>query len=80
MMKSPDLSIAASYDPEDFARLLHTGVAAGDRKVGLMTRISPARFGALTPQEVSALQGYLKARATPPIALADVTSKEPPLP
>jgi cytochrome c553 len=75
MMKSPDLSIVASYDPEDFTRLLHTGVAAGNRKVGLMTQIAPARFGALTPQEVSALQGYLKARAARQIAMADVTSK-----
>lgn len=79
-MKSPDLAIAASYDPEDFVRLLRTGVAAGDRKVGLMTQIAPARFGALTPQEVSALQGYLKARASQRIALADVTSKETPRP
>jgi len=75
MMKSPDLSIVASYDPEDFARLLHTGVAAGDRKVGLMTQIAPARFGGLSAQEVSALQGYLKARAARQIAMADVTSK-----
>jgi len=74
MMKSPDLSIVASYDPEDFARLLHTGVAAGDRKVGLMTQIAPARFGGLSQQEVSALQDYLKARAARQIAMADVTS------
>jgi cytochrome c553 len=80
MMKSPDLAIAASYDPEDFTRLLRTGVAAGDRKVGLMTQIAPARFGALTQQEVSALQGYLKARAAGRIALADVTSKGTPSP
>jgi len=74
MLKSPDLSIVASYDPEDFARLLHTGVAAGNRKVGLMTQVAPARFGGLSSQEISALQGYLKARAERQIARADVTS------
>ncbi|TAJ70094.1 MAG: c-type cytochrome [Phenylobacterium sp.] len=73
-MKSPDLSIVASYDPADFARLLRTGVAAGDRKVGLMTQIAPARFGGLSSDEISALQGYLKARAARQIAMADVTS------
>jgi cytochrome c553 len=79
-MKSPDLSIVASYDPEDFARLLHTGVAAGGRKVGLMTQIAPARFGGLSAQEVLALQGYLKARAERQIARADVTSTGTPQP
>lgn len=74
-MKSPDLSIVASYDPEDFERLLRTGVAAGDRRVGLMTQVAPARFGGLTSEEISALQGYLKARAARQIAVADVTSK-----
>lgn len=76
MMKAPDLSIVASYDPEDFARLLHTGVAAGGRKVGLMTQVAPARFGGLTPEEVAALQGYLKARALRQIARADATSAQ----
>jgi len=74
MTRAPDLMIAASYDPEDFARLLHTGIAAGNRKVGLMTQVAPARFGNLTPEEVAALQGYLKARAARQIAMADVTS------
>ncbi|WP_296597023.1 cytochrome c [Phenylobacterium sp.] len=75
LAKSPDLSIAASYDPEDFARLLHTGIAAGDRKLGLMSQIAPVRFGGLTSEEVAALQGYLKARAARQIAVADATSQ-----
>ena len=74
MLKSPDLSIAASYDPEDFERLLHTGIAAGDRKLGLMSGVGPARFSDLTSEQIAALQGYLKARVERQTARADVTS------
>lgn len=74
MLKSPDLDMVASYEPEDFERLLHTGVAAGDRKVGLMTMVAPARFGDLTSEQIRALQAYLKARADRRIAQNDVTS------
>lgn len=70
-LKTPDLSIAASYDDEDFARLMHTGIAAGDRKVGLMTAVSRDRFSVFTPEEVAALHGYLKARAQRQIAAAE---------
>jgi len=75
MVKSPDLDIVASYDPEDFARLLHTGIAAGNRKVGLMSQIAPVRFDGLTTEEIGALQAYLKARAARQIAQADVASQ-----
>jgi mono/diheme cytochrome c family protein len=71
LLKAPDLSIAAAYDAEDFARLMKTGVAAGDRKVGLMTAVSRDRFSALTTDEVAALHGYLKARAQRQIAAAN---------
>ena len=74
MLKSPNLDIAASYDPEDFARLLRTGIAAGDRRVGLMTEVAPERFGGLTSEEIGALRGYLKARAQRQIARADLTT------
>ncbi len=74
MLKSPDLDMVASYDPQDFERLLRTGIAAGGRKVGLMTGVSPARFGELSPQQIAALHGYLKARAERQIARADVAS------
>lgn len=62
-LKSPDLNVAAAYEPEDFAALMKTGVAAGGRKLGLMTAAARVRFHVLTDAEVSALQGYLKARA-----------------
>ena len=60
---APDLTIAAAYDLADFETLLRTGIAPGGRKVGLMSQVSPARFNALTHQEVAALHAYLRARA-----------------
>lgn len=63
VLKSPDLNMVASYEPEAFANLLHTGIAAGGRKVGLMSEISPVRFGALSSGQIEALRAYLKARA-----------------
>jgi len=43
--------------------LLRTGVAVGNRKLGLMSEIAPARFNALSHEEIGALHAYLKARA-----------------
>jgi len=65
-LKSPDLAIAGAYDPADFERLLRTGVAAGNRKLGLMTEVAPARFNAFSHEEIGALHAYLKARAEQP--------------
>ena len=60
---APDLTIAGAYDPEDFEKLLRTGVAAGNRKLGLMTEAAPGRFNAFSHEEIGALHAYLKARA-----------------
>ena len=62
-VKTPDLMIAAAYDRADFARLLRTGVAAGGRRVGLMSEVAPERFAGFSDEEIAALQNYLKARA-----------------
>jgi cytochrome c553 len=62
-VRSPDLAIAGAYELADFERLLRTGIAAGDRKVGLMTESAPVRFNALSHDEIAALHAYLKARA-----------------
>lgn len=75
-LKSPDLSMVASYDPADFETLLRTGVAAGDRKLGLMTAVGPSRFNALSLEEIAALQGYLKARAQRQFAAAEAPQAE----
>jgi cytochrome c553 len=63
MVNSPDLTIAAAYDLADFERLMRTGVAAGGRKVGLMSETAVSRFSGWSPAQVSALHEYLKARA-----------------
>lgn len=60
---APDLTIAAAYDLADFERLLRTGIAPGERRLGLMSQVAPARFGVLTREEIAALHGYLRARA-----------------
>ena len=78
MLKSPDLSIAAAYDAEDFERLMRTGVAAGGRRIGLMTAMGPARFHALSREEVTALHEYLKARATRQMAEAEANTLSKP--
>jgi mono/diheme cytochrome c family protein len=62
-VNGPDLSIAGAYDLADFERLLRTGIAAGGRKLGLMSQIAPVRFNALSHQEIAALHAYLRARA-----------------
>ena len=76
---APDLTIAAAYDDADFERLMRTGVAAGNRKVGLMSEIAPDRFGAWSSEEIAALHGYLKARAQRQIAQASNRASEPAL-
>lgn len=71
LLKTPDLTMAASYDRADFTRLLHEGVAAGDRKLeGLMGGVARSRFSALTEAEVAALHDYLNVRAEREIAAA----------
>ncbi len=55
--------MAAAYDPADFEKLLRTGVAAGDRRLGLMSASAPGRFNVLTTGEIAALHAYLRARA-----------------
>ena len=60
---TPDLAIAAAYDPADFHRLMRTGKAAGDRELRMMSGVARDRFSRFTDAEVEALHAYLKARA-----------------
>jgi mono/diheme cytochrome c family protein len=60
---TPDLAIAAAYDVAAFRRLMRTGVARGDRQLGLMSAVARSRFSQLTDDEVDELHAYLKARA-----------------
>lgn len=58
-----DLRVAAAYEIADFKRLLHTGVAAGDRKLGLMGMVARSRYSHFTDAEMEAIHAYLKAVA-----------------
>lgn len=62
-LNTPDLTIAATYSPADFERLMHTGVASADRRLPMMGPTAEARFKGLSHEEISALHAYLKARA-----------------
>ena len=57
--RSADLRIVAAYDPKDFETLLTTGKAAGNRELGLMSKVARNRFPHLTPDERSAVREYL---------------------
>lgn len=59
----PDLEVAAAYAPADFERLLRTGAPPTGRDLGLMSEVAKSRFHALNDSEISALHGYLQARA-----------------
>lgn len=61
--QSPDLSIAAGYSREQFARLMKTGIGLGDRELPLMSGVARSRFAHFTDEEIDALYDYLKARA-----------------
>lgn len=59
----PDLRIAASYDLGDFQHMLRTGIAPGNRKLGLMGEMARGRYGGLSDTKIAAIHAYLKAVA-----------------
>jgi mono/diheme cytochrome c family protein len=61
--KTPDLRVAAGYDPGQFRTLLRTGRPPTGRDLGLMTTVSKNDFSYLTDAEIDALHAYLVARA-----------------
>jgi cytochrome c553 len=61
---TPDLRIAAGYSPEQFVRLMRTGVALGERELELMSEVARSRFTHFTDEEIEALYAYLLSRAT----------------
>lgn len=48
----PDLSIVASYERGDFLKLMHTGKAAGNREVGMMSAAARVRFSHFSNAEI----------------------------
>jgi cytochrome c553 len=61
--KAPDLIIAGAYDLPAFRRLMRTGVAPGNRKLGLMGEVARNDFSHLTDEEIAQVHAYLVARA-----------------
>lgn len=59
----PLAPMAASYAPAEFQRLLHEGIGAGGRDVGFMGTIVKENLHALRPDEVDAVQRYLRGVA-----------------
>ena len=57
------IKMAATYTPEEFDRLMTTGIASGGREVGLMSEVARGRFSHLTSGERSAILAYLHALA-----------------
>ena len=60
---SPDLTIAGAYDFDQFRTLMRTGKAAGNREVGLMSKVARDDFSHLNDAELRSIHAYLKARA-----------------
>jgi cytochrome c553 len=60
---SVNLAVVSGYSPDEFVRLLQTGIPKGGRKLGLMAEVAQRRFVALNPTEVAALYAYLHSRS-----------------
>mgnify|MGYP004702309577 CR=1 FL=1 len=59
----PDLSIAKSYTPENFARLMSTGIGNGNRDLGLMSAVAKERFSHFDNTQIAAIYAYLQSRS-----------------
>lgn len=60
----PDLTMMVpACEPVDFATLMRTGKAAGDRELVMMSAVARDRFAHFTPQEVEAVGSYIAALA-----------------
>lgn len=67
---SPNLIIAAAYKREDLFKLLRTGVAIGDRKLGLMSIVTKNYLSHLNDNEINCIYDYLQTKPTNEIKLA----------
>jgi mono/diheme cytochrome c family protein len=66
--RTPNLTVAAAYSPEDFTTLMRTGTALGGRDLHLMSEVARSRFAHFTDAEIAALHAFLRSRAQPPAA------------
>jgi mono/diheme cytochrome c family protein len=60
---SPDLLIVGAYDLDQFKTMLRTGVAPGDKDIGMMAEVARSSFKYLTDDEIAAIHAYLVERA-----------------
>jgi mono/diheme cytochrome c family protein len=60
---SADLAIAGAYDLPQFRTLLKTGVAPGNKQLGLMGDVARKDFSHLRDDEIAAIHAYLVAYA-----------------
>jgi cytochrome c553 len=58
----PDLSIVVAYARADFLRFMHTGKAAGNRELPMMSAVARVRVSHLSDADLNALYDYLVAR------------------
>lgn len=63
---SPNLDIAGMYSVEELKTLLTTGKGKAKPDLRLMSETARNRFSKLTPRELDAVVGYVKARADRP--------------
>lgn len=53
--------VAPAYSPEEFAKLLRTGKALGDRELKLMSNIARSDFSHFTDAEIAAIRAFVTA-------------------
>ena len=59
----PNLAVAKAYSLEEFADLMHNGVAKGGRQIrSMMAETARRRFSVFSTEEIAALKTYLDSR------------------
>jgi len=61
-INAPPLVVAKGYSAEQFSRLMHEGIAIGDRDLKMMSSTARARFASFTPEEIAAVYQFLMSR------------------
>jgi len=77
MIGATDLMVAASYQPDEFRRLIREGVAPGGRKLSFMDTVGPERLAGWSDEDVEALHAYLRARSSHLARLAEAGAPQP---
>lgn len=60
---SPPLAVVKGYSAEQFARLMHDGVALGDRQLRMMSPTAKVRFSHFREDELRAVYAFLQSRS-----------------